>query len=416
VRRGLAIAGAVLAIWGAGGGAKRVFELESREIERAAERTLAAERGEDGAATRRRLLVVPIDAGADVLFEVCARDGLPERWEGAVDFVVRDTDRGETVVSAPLDHRLLARAQRSAEGACLVLGSGKLEVRGRYAIDAEWPDRTLDERLARVPLRARILASHALDEGDGRHGLSLLAGILLIVLAAVRWRPDPDAESDSDPRTIRRMLVGVGALGLAMIVLAFLPFWGSLAGLARGGMLVTVEICAAVLLMRGSRTSGLALVAPLGESPSRTVRIVGWVSLALAPAVGFGLWVAAGVFGNLVPSTEEAGIEALASFPSGALSVGLVAILAPVAEEIFFRGMVYGLAERRLGRVAAFAIAVGLFAIAHLPQQWGAWGAFLSVTLVGVVLTALRAATRTTLVPIVAHLVHNLVVALLVVG
>jgi membrane protease YdiL (CAAX protease family) len=43
----------------------------------------------------------------------------------------------------------------------------------------------------------------------------------------------------------------------------------------------------------------------------------------------------------------------------------LVAGLAPLAEELFFRGMLYPLLRRRLGPAAAISINAGLFALAH---------------------------------------------------
>ena len=93
-----------------------------------------------------------------------------------------------------------------------------------------------------------------------------------------------------------------------------------------------------------------------------------------------------------------------------------VAVVVPLAEELFFRGFVYGTAERWKGANAATVASIVLFAVVHLPQQWGAWGAFASVTLTGVVLTLLRRATGSTLVPALAHVAHNALITLLALG
>ncbi len=126
--------------------------------------------------------------------------------------------------------------------------------------------------------------------------------------------------------------------------------------------------------------------------------------------VGVVLWIGGRLVMMFVPSTGQAPIEAFVSYPSGGLAVGCVAVCVPVAEELFFRGFLFGTLERARGPWVASVVTIVLFALVHLPQQWGAWGAFASVTITGVALTAL---TRSTLVPAVAHLTHNGFITLL---
>jgi membrane protease YdiL (CAAX protease family) len=111
-----------------------------------------------------------------------------------------------------------------------------------------------------------------------------------------------------------------------------------------------------------------------------------------------------------VESTGEAPIEAFVSWPSGLLSFSALAVVAPIAEEVFFRGFVFGTIDngqwggrRALACVASF----GLFAGAHWEQVQGNWGGLLSVTMAGVVFTLLRAISGSTLVPAIAHLTYN---------
>ena len=58
--------------------------------------------------------------------------------------------------------------------------------------------------------------------------------------------------------------------------------------------------------------------------------------------------------------------------------------------------------------MTAYLGTIVLFASVHAQQAWGNWGALLSVTLTGAVLTLLRALSGSTLVPAVAHLLYNL--------
>jgi len=87
-----------------------------------------------------------------------------------------------------------------------------------------------------------------------------------------------------------------------------------------------------------------------------------------------------------------------------------------VAEEIFFRGLVYGALEKRFGAGAAIAGSAVLFALVHLPQQWGAWGACASVLLLGLCLGLLRRYSGSTRAPALAHLAHNAILTLLALG
>ena len=129
--------------------------------------------------------------------------------------------------------------------------------------------------------------------------------------------------------------------------------------------------------------------------------------ILLAPVAGLLVRAAGGWIRTWVPTSGDAPIELLISWPSGALAVGVVAAVAPIVEELFFRGFVYGWVERRLGPRWAFVLSAVLFTLAHASQTWGAWGAFASVALVGFTASGLRWVSGSTLVPMVAHFAYN---------
>jgi membrane protease YdiL (CAAX protease family) len=114
----------------------------------------------------------------------------------------------------------------------------------------------------------------------------------------------------------------------------------------------------------------------------------------------------------LLPTTGEAPIQTFISWPSGMLGFALIGVMLPVAEEVFFRGYVYGVALR-LGRPAAFAITVLCFAALHAQQSWGNWGGLFAIFLTGCVLTGLRALTGSTLLGALSHLGYNLTLSLM---
>ncbi|MBX3251817.1 MAG: CPBP family intramembrane metalloprotease, partial [Myxococcales bacterium] len=214
------------------------------------------------------------------------------------------------------------------------------------------------------------------------------------------------------------LALGIGGVVGFMFALAFVPLGGAPGGLARGLGIAAVELALAWWLALPRRGPGavapgaraaatrdaLALKLP---GVTKHGRVLGSVGLVAAPILGVVLFFVGRLVASLVPATGRAPIELFVELPSGRLAVALVAVVVPVAEEIFFRGFVYGAAERAKGANVATALTVIAFALVHLPQQWGAWGAFASVTLTGLVLTLLRRFTGSTLVPALAHLGHN---------
>ncbi len=79
-----------------------------------------------------------------------------------------------------------------------------------------------------------------------------------------------------------------------------------------------------------------------------------------------------------------------------------VVVLVPVAEELFFRGFLYGWLRSRLGPVGATPIAAVLFAAAH-----GSLGLMLPLTLVGAGLCVLYERRRSLWAPAIAHAMVN---------
>jgi membrane protease YdiL (CAAX protease family) len=404
--------GALLVLGGLVYGVVRVMGLEGGELERMSDWVHLEPTTEEGVPQPHlELLRADLRQGEDVTFEVCSQGPLVAGdWEGVVELVVWHPEDQEVVVRAPMDAALLARSRRSARGACLVLARGEdLPIAGTYAIEAVWQGHALPEAIQTTPLRARIIAHRPLRTADRWPVFAVLLGALLLVVGASRWRTDgmpierPE-EPAAAPRGVPlRILVGLCALLGVGVLSAFVPIWGATAAVGRGLTIAAVEVVAALLLVGVLMRPGVGRGDALGlVRPERAV----W-ALAVAPAAGLFLWFVGGIVMRLVPATGEAPIETLVTWPSGTLAVGLVAVLVPVAEELFFRGFVFGAVARRYGGAAAFAITVLVFVLAHVPQDWGAWGALTGILLTGLGLTALRWWTGSTLVPALAHLVHN---------
>lgn len=93
------------------------------------------------------------------------------------------------------------------------------------------------------------------------------------------------------------------------------------------------------------------------------------------------------------------------AFASPLLIAGLVVavvVVAPVAEELFFRGLLYGWLRARLPVPAAVAIAAVLFSVAHFQL-----GLLLPLAVVGAGLCLLYERSRSLWVPAAAHAALN---------
>ena len=93
------------------------------------------------------------------------------------------------------------------------------------------------------------------------------------------------------------------------------------------------------------------------------------------------------------------------------LLVLMAVFVAPVVEETIFRGYIFPVAARSFG-VAGGVLATGiLFGLLHAPQLWGGWVQIVSLVLVGIVLTYVRALTRTVLASFLLHWSYNFFVS-----
>ncbi len=158
----------------------------------------------------------------------------------------------------------------------------------------------------------------------------------------------------------------------------------------------------ALFIMRRYRLSSWAL---LGRVP----RGYNWSgALLLVPAmIAYAVGATAVVYYSLATLDNDLAAsllfepleESIAGFFTAAVFV------APIVEEVTFRGLLFGTLAERWGKTAGMVVSSGLFAILHLDPI----GAFVF----GLVACVLYVRTRTLLVPMAVHVLYNLLVALL---
>ncbi len=88
--------------------------------------------------------------------------------------------------------------------------------------------------------------------------------------------------------------------------------------------------------------------------------------------------------------------------------------LAPMVEELFFRGFLYPVLARRLGVFFAVFLTAVAFCSIHVAQLGRSWGPVLIVFLIGLALTIIRAVTKSVAAGMLTHMAYNGTISVLV--
>jgi len=251
--------------------------------------------------------------------------------------------------------------------------------------------------------------------------LLLVIGIVTIVFLVLRWGLTLRRPAARLPFIVPWTLVDVAE---AVAILLFTMVLGGLIAPSAVGMggeqassltravllavqyVVVVGVTIGVIIWR-VRQRSLRPARPLGLRGRGWARLVG-IGIAGYAVFLTGLMLVAVVIGSLfggVVSLAQTTEEIIGSARTPAeigLYLVLVCVLAPIAEEIIFRGYLYGGLRRFFPLRHAIILASALFAAVHLNTD-----AFIVVGLIGALLCYLYERTRSLVPGIVAHAIHN---------
>ena len=111
--------------------------------------------------------------------------------------------------------------------------------------------------------------------------------------------------------------------------------------------------------------------------------------------------------GRLLPMPKNTPFDQFFARPSDAYLTAVFAVtLGPLWEELLFRGFLYPVLARRLGVVWGIVLTAVPFGLMHY-LQYRSWGAVLIIFLVGVILTTVRAVTKSVASSFLAHAGYN---------
>ncbi len=142
-------------------------------------------------------------------------------------------------------------------------------------------------------------------------------------------------------------------------------------------------------------------IAPLGRAavPALGLRPVSWKYLVFGPLATLALSVVVSQLG-----IEPQGMKQVLDFvpKQVVLSLLLLAVLAPLVEELVFRGLIYGWIAGRWGTMAGFIVSSLAFAAAHFEPAH-----IVLVLPLGLLFGWMRRRTDSLLPSLVAHILNN---------
>jgi hypothetical protein len=131
----------------------------------------------------------------------------------------------------------------------------------------------------------------------------------------------------------------------------------------------------------------------------------GWPAYLLG---GVFLAVAVQLISTLLPIPKSLPIDRYFQDRTSAYIMTLFGIsMAPLVEELFFRGFLFPLLARRLGLAAGVLLTAAGFAFIHASQLASAWAPLLILFVVGLVLTLVRVRSQSVASSFLMHVGYN---------
>jgi CAAX protease family protein len=125
-------------------------------------------------------------------------------------------------------------------------------------------------------------------------------------------------------------------------------------------------------------------------------------------SLGLGLSLVIQLVSSFLPIPKSLPIDEFFKTTHAAWMLAVFGVLiAPLFEELFFRGFLYPVLFRRIGSFAAMVVNSLLFALTHEGQLAHAWAPLLVLFTVGMVLTYVRARTQSVACSFLVHSGYN---------
>ncbi len=211
---------------------------------------------------------------------------------------------------------------------------------------------------------------------------------------------------------VRLIVLTIVALFVGMFAVLFLAHWRlyphvAIGEIARNPLVMVAGQCLAYFLI----LAYMYVLVRFERGHPDFLQAIHWnwpANIAMYVLAGFGLSVALQILAHFLPIPKELPIDALFRTPAEAWALSILSVtLAPLMEELFFRGFLYPVLARGMGvPTAVFITALG-FAALHGAQLGFSWGPVLVIFLVGLVLTMVRAKKNSVAAGLLIHIAYN---------
>lgn len=130
----------------------------------------------------------------------------------------------------------------------------------------------------------------------------------------------------------------------------------------------------------------------------------GWAMFGL----GVVLLLSINLIARFLPMPKSTPFDQFFASPRDAYLMSIFAVtFGPFMEELFFRGLLYPVLERRLGMFWGVILTAAPFAMMHMFQYGYAWGVVLLIFIMGIVVTIVRAQTGSVAASFLVHVGYN---------
>lgn len=171
---------------------------------------------------------------------------------------------------------------------------------------------------------------------------------------------------------------------------------------------LTLAICWAVVTKMGSRPFGASLGWSWGGH-----RVWYWVVFSGCTLLG--IQILTQVLIRFLPERESPFDQLLKSSQQVRIAVAILAVCtAPIVEEVVYRGLLFSALRKRIGVIATVIIVTATFAGVHVFQNLGAWVSISGLAFLSLVLTTVRARTKSVLPCVFIHTLNNAFASLVI--
>ena len=218
-----------------------------------------------------------------------------------------------------------------------------------------------------------------------------------------RWNLTPGILKAS--ATVNRVIAALLVMGFSYAAISIISDRVAGSEDTKPSRVVTgaVALVAAIILILVFR-----LLSRLERNPgSKAFEVVAKLTFVVGTLIA--VIAAAVILEQILPQKQTTAFDMLLKAgPHVRIALAIMAVAtAPLVEEIIYRGVLYSCLRPRVGTGGSVAIITLLFAGVHFPQYWGAWAGLAELTLLSLVLTVVRASTKSLLPCFLIHLLNN---------